>query len=56
MHNDSVTGHVHGGAIRDVIEASIEMCVQLTLEESLEDRSHTAAGSLGARLIDADRT
>ncbi len=55
MQNDAVTGHVHGGAIRDVIEASIEMCVQLTLEESLEDRSNLAAGSLGARLIDADR-
>lgn len=55
MENDSVTGHVHGGAIRDVIEASIEMCVQLTLEESLEDRTQPAAGSLGARLLDAER-
>lgn len=56
MQNDAVTGHVHGGAIRDVIEASIEMCVQLTLEESLEDRTQATAGSLGARLIDADRS
>jgi hypothetical protein len=55
LQSDVVTGHVHGGAIRDVIEASVEMCVQLTLEESLEDRTHAAAGSLGARLIDADR-
>lgn len=39
--NGAVTGHVHGGAIRRVIAASIEMCVQLTLEESLEDRTDT---------------
>ena len=56
IQNDAVSGHVHGGAVRDVIEASIEMCIQLTLEESLEDRTHAAVGSLGARLIDADRT
>jgi hypothetical protein len=57
MQNETVTGHVHGGAIRDVIEASVEMCVQLTLEESLEDRTVPAsAGSLGARLIDAKRS
>ena len=55
LQNDAVTGHVHGGAIRDVIEASIELCVQLTLEESLEDRTNAAGASLGARLIDADR-
>ena len=55
LQNGAVTGHVHGGAIRDVIEASIELCIQLTLEESLEDRTHAAAGSLGARLIDAER-
>ena len=55
MENETVTGHIHGGAIRDVIEASIELCVQLTLEECLEDRTHAAAGSHGVRLIDADR-
>jgi hypothetical protein len=55
LQNDAVTGHVHGGAIRDVIEASIELCVQLTLEESLGDRTSATAGSLGARLIDAER-
>lgn len=55
MQNETVTGHIHGGAIRDVIEASIELCVQLTLEESLEDRTHAAAGPLGTQLIDADR-
>lgn len=54
MQNETVTGHVHGGVIRDVIEASVELCVQLTLEESLDDRTHPAAGSLGARMIDAD--
>ena len=54
MENDTVAGHVHGGAIRDVIEASVELCVQLTLEESLEDRTSVAAGSLGAKLIEAD--
>jgi len=55
MQNDAVAGHVHGGAIRGVIEASIEMCVQLTLEESLEDRTNAAAGSFGARLVDVGR-
>jgi hypothetical protein len=55
MQNETVTGHVHGGAIRDVIEASIELCLQLTLEESLEDRTHAPTLSLGFRPIDADR-
>ena len=35
MNNGAVAGHLHGGAIRHVIAASVEMCVQLTLEESL---------------------
>jgi hypothetical protein len=50
MQSETVIGHVHGGAIRDVIEASIEMCIQLTLEESLEDRTHTPAPLLASRL------
>jgi hypothetical protein len=55
MENETIVGHVHGGAVRDVIEASIELCVQLTLEESLDDQTQAAAGSLGSRLLDAKR-
>lgn len=36
MQAGVVTGHVHGGAIHDAIEASIEMCGQVALEEGLE--------------------
>lgn len=47
----AVTGHIHGGLIHDAIEASVELCIQLSLEESLDDQSGPSEESLGARLI-----
>ena len=34
--NEEVIGHSHSGRIRNVVEASIKFCVQIALEEDLE--------------------
>lgn len=52
----AVTGHVHGGLIHDAIEASVELCIQLSLEESLDNHSGPSEESLGARLIFSDHS
>ncbi len=49
--NESIIGHSHSGRIRNVVEASIKFCVQISLEEDLEQDLSQHDESLGAQIL-----
>ncbi len=48
---DEIIGHSHSGQIRNVVEASIKFCVQIALEEDLEQDLSRHEESLGSQLL-----